>query len=212
MNKPYSDNLPKYNTMILTGQAQVSSEPDIATVRLGVQTTGENLEQVQSENANKSNLVLQTITQMGALDIKTFQYLIEKIYTYENGTRIDKGYSIRNIFEIRLNNIEHVGSVIDAAVKNGANAVEFITFDISNVDIYYQRALNLAIKDAIHKAESISQQLGVWVNPIPIRITENSSFSIPFDQFNISREGGFATPIEPGLKRIVATVTAEFIY
>jgi uncharacterized protein YggE len=198
--------------MTLTGKGQVTAIPDLAILRLGVQTTGDNLTFTQSENARISQNVLNELHQLGVTDIKTYQYLIETLYDYENGVRIDKGYSVRNIFEIRTNNMNLVGSIIDTAVSNGANAVEFVNFDVSAPELYYLEALNLAVNDAYQKAKSIAANLRIMINPIPSLITENSSPPIPFSRAFTSREGAFATPIESGSKQIEAMVTVEFIY
>ena len=210
-NYKENEQLP-YNKMIVTGRGQVTVIPDLAIVRLGVQTTEYDLSTAQSDNARISQNVLTALRQLGITDIKTYQYQIEKLYDYENGNRIDRGYSVRNILEIRMENMNLVGTAIDIAVNSGANVVEFINFEVADPDIYYQQALNLAVKNAYQKAKSISESLRVMINPIPILITENSAPPIPFSSMYMAREGAFTTPIEPGNKQIEANVTAEFIY
>lgn len=197
-------------TMTLTGRGQTSPTPDIAVIRLGVQTQGDDLIKAQTENAGLSQAVINSLRQLGVADIKTFQYTIDKIYEYVNGTRIDKGYSVRNILEINLQNIDQTGLVIDTAVDNGANVVDLVSFEVSQRDMYYREALNLAISDAIEKANSISHHLGVPVNLIPIRIEESSAAPIPILR-NVA-ERTFTTPIEPGEQLIEAFVTAVFQY
>jgi len=76
--------------------------------------------------------------------------------------------------------------------------------------MYYREALNLAISNAIEKANSISHHLGVPVNLIPIRIEESSTPPIPILR-NVA-ERTFTTPIEPGEQLIEAFVTAVFQY
>jgi len=212
MTKSIYDNNHQNNTMTLTGQGQVTSIPNIAIIRLGVQSTGDNLVVTQSENAQISQAILQAFHDLGITDIKTFQYLIDKNYIYENETRIDNGYTVRNILEIKLNNIDQVGMVIDAAVSSGANIVEFISFEVSDPEFYYQQALNLAIMNAIQKAKSISIYLGLPMDAVPTRMIENSSSIIPSSQIYTFREGAFATPIEPGHSQIDALVTVDFSY
>ncbi|NLK74639.1 MAG: SIMPL domain-containing protein [Clostridiales bacterium] len=211
MYRSSSDHKPQANIMTLTGSAHVNATPDMVLIRMGVQTMGENLTEAQEENARLSQNVLQTLNQMGITNTQTFQYVIDKIYEWENGIRMDRGYTVRNIFEIRISNVEATGAVIDAAVGSGANLVEFISFEVSNTATYYRQALNLAIRDGIQKAKSISSNLGIPFNAIPIRITENSTIPLPFSQMFTAREG-FNTPIEAGEKRIDALVTLEFKY
>jgi len=198
-----------FRSMTLTGQGQVTAVPDMAVIRLGVQLTGSDLASVQSQNAQMSQDVLDALRRMGITDIKTFQYSIDKYYEYDNGTPIDKGYTVRNILEIKTRDMDLLGNIIDTAVDAGANVVDLISFEVSNPEYYYQRALNLAVMDAIEKAKSISNNLGIQVEPIPTKITESSSMPRPPQPFQ--RELA-ATPIVPGNVTIEANITAEFVY
>ena len=197
--------------MTLTGKSRISILPDIAVLRLGVQTTGDNLTEVQQENARISQSVLQSLQQLGIEDIKTFQYTIRQLTEYEDGQRIDRGYSVRNILEIRTIQMELIGEIIDTAVNNGANVVELIDFDVSDPEPYYLQALNLAVWNAYEKAKSIADNLGSRNLPIPKKIAENSTSLIPFRTL-AAGEGSFATPIESGNIQIEASVTVDFIW
>jgi len=197
------------NTMTLTGQGHVTATPDLAVIHLGIQTTGYDLSHIQSENAEISQRVIQYLRKDWTAEIKTIQYSIDKIYEFEDGKQIDKGYSVRHMLEIRTNNINQVGNIIDAAVNVGSNVVESISFELFEPDIYYQQALNMAVDNAIQKAKSISANLQKVLNPIPIRITEGSVAPAPMQQF---RQEVVATPIVPGELKIQAFVTADFIY
>lgn len=196
-------------TMTLTGQGRITLAPDIAVIRLGVELRGEDLAAVQSENAERSQAVLDSLRQMGIEDIRTYQYNIDRIYDYENGTPVERGYIVRNIFEIRMGDPALAGTVIDAAVNAGANVTELISFELSEPEYYYQQALNLAVADAVKKAASISDELQVDVDPVPRAITENSSIPGPAQLFQ--RELA-ATPAVPGNVTVEAAVTAEFVY
>ena len=198
-----------FRSMTLTGQGQVTAIPDMAVIRLGVQLTGSDLASVQSQNAQLSQDVLDALRRMGITDIKTFQYSIDKYYEYDNGTPIDRGYTVRNMLEVKTRDMDLLGNIIDTAVDAGANVVDLISFEVSNPEYYYQRALNLAVMDAVEKAKSISNNLGTRVEPIPINITESSSMPRPPQPFQ--RELA-ATPIVPGNVIIEANITAEFVY
>lgn len=199
-------------TIIVNGDGKVITVPDIAVIRLGVQTDGENLAEIQSLNAQISQTVLQSLKQYDLTEIRTFQYQINKIFEYEDGRQIDRGYSVRNIFELRTNNTEQLGMIIDTAVSNGANIVELIEFELSDPDAYYLDALRLALDNAYQKAYTIAESLGIEKEPLPVKITESSSLSIPPRPF-IAREGSsFVTPIEPGREEIEASVIMEFAY
>lgn len=198
--------------MILIGKGQVSVGPDLAILRLGVQTSGESVTNAQGDNARISQDVIQAIKQAGITDIQTVQYQIEKLYDYVNGTQVDRGYQVRNLIEVRTGNLELIGSLIDTAVSYGANIVESVRFDISNPDIYYQKALNLAVKNAMQKSRSIAISTLNLTDPVPVLITENMVTPIPYSITPLMREGAATTPVEPGTLQINAMVTIEFVY
>ncbi len=207
MSNYYDDNLHS-RTMTLTGQGQVTAVPNIALIRLGVQTTGENLADTQSGNAQISQSIIQALQRMGISDIKTSQYSIDKVYDYEDGRQIDRGYSVRNILEIKTPNLDRAGNIIDAAVNSGANVVDLISFDVANREYYYQQALNMAVMNAMQKAKSISMNMGIPTDPVPIHIIENStSYVQPYFRQELA-----ATPIMPGNIQIEASVTVDFAF
>lgn len=211
MNQASTNHTLEHNTMILNGNGQVSAVPDEAVLRLGVQTEGENLQMIQANNGELSQAVLQALRQLGIDNIKTYQYNINKVYEFVDGKQVDKGYTVRNIFEIRTDDLSLVGAAIDNAVHYGANIVDLIQFEVSDTSSLYLEALNLAVADAYEKANSIAKGLGLQFSPYPRKITENSIPQIPFRTINM-REGSIATPIEVGTHQIEASVTIEFTY
>lgn len=199
------------NTMTLIGKGLVTAEPDIAVLRLGVETTGADLTTAQEENARLSEAILQALRQLGIEDIQTFQYSINKLIEYENSNRIDKGYSVRNILEIRTDQTEQLGLIIDTAVHSGANVVDLVSFEVSDTYAYYLQALNLAVINAWDKAKSIAETLGLTYVPFPRRIIENETMPVPFRTIGL-KEGFITTPIEAGTQRIEASVSVTFVY
>lgn len=198
-----------FRTMTLSGQGRVTLAPDIAVIRLGVQLTGADLSEVQSRNAMQSQAVLAALRRMGITDIRTYQYTIDKYYEMINGTSVDRGFTVRNILEVRTEETGQIGAIIDAAVQAGANVVDLISFELSDPERHYQEALDLAVDDAIEKAKSIAAELGIRVETIPIRINEISTIPSPFQPFQ--REFA-ATPIVPGNVTVEANISAEFVY
>jgi len=209
MYENYGNERPLFRTMTLTGQGEVTTVPDTAVIRLGVQLTGPDLEEVQAQNAEQSQAVLDALRRMGAADIRTFQYTIDQYSETVDGTIVDRGYTVRNILEIRTRDTERVGALIDTAVAAGANAVDLISFEMSDPARYYRLALNMAIADAMEKAASIARELDIRVDPVPAAITELSSLPCPI--MPVLREFA-ATPVVPGSLTIEANISAEFTY
>jgi len=198
------------NTIIVTGRGSVTASPDLAIIRLGVFSTGEILSDLQEENARISRSVLNGLRNMGVQDIRTYQYNIDKLYEFMDNTRIDRGYSIRNMFEIQTGMLEDVGSIIDAAVSLGANIVESVSFEVSAADQYYLEALRIALINGSEKAVAMAEVFHTRPDPVPRRIIENST-PVPLAR-TFFREDIVSTPVEPGTTRIEALVTMEFDY
>lgn len=205
------NNTNNYKAMTLTGQGKVVTVPDIAIIRLGVETMGEDLPAIQAENAQISQSIIDFFKDSGISDVRTYRYSINRRFDFQNGTQIDRGFVVRNILEIQLDNMEQAGTVIDGAIKRGANVIDFISFEISEPSPFYQQALNMAVINAIDKAESLAALLGLPSLPVPVKITENTTPVIPFAQRSFA-ERSLVTPIEPGNLTIEANVTVEFAY
>ncbi len=211
MSYANSNNCCDENTMTFIGKGLVTAEPDIAVLRLGVETTGINLASAQAENARLSQAILEALRKLGIEEIQTFQYTINRLIEYENNNRIDKGYSVRNILEIRTDQMDQIGLIIDTSVRNGANVVDLISFELSDTYTYYMQALNLAVINAWEKAKSIADTLGISYIPVPKQINENEAMPVPFRSISLG-EGFTTTPIEAGTERIEASVTVTFVY
>ncbi len=198
------------NSIIVTGRGRITAVPDLAIIRLGIVTSGEILSDIQEENAEISQSVLNGIRNIGVEDIRTYRYIIDKIYEFENNTRIDRGYSVQNMFEIQTGMLDNVGTIIDVAVSLGANLVESISFEVSTSDQYYLEALRLALLNGIEKASVMAEVFNRQPEPVPRRIVENS-LPVPMTR-TFFRDELATTPVEPGTTNIEAVVTMEFGY
>jgi uncharacterized protein YggE len=73
-------------------------------------------------------------------------------------------------------------------------------------------ALNQALSDAVTKAAYIGTKMNVYVNPVPLKITEiTSPVTAPVPYMSMQATGP-VTPIQPGMIEIAAIVEVEFAY
>lgn len=214
---PYSYNF-RSNTsnyqMNISGKGSVMVTPDIATVSLGVITENKELKVAQEENAVKSTQVVNSLINSGIeeKDIKTEAYTINPEYDYIEGKQVFRGYRVTHTFKVIIKNLKKVGEIIDSAVASGANTVSNINFTISNPSIYYKKALNLAIDDAVRKAESMESSLKITINRIPISIVEEGQSYTPIAEKVLYSAPSPVTPIKEGQIEIIANIKAVFIY
>lgn len=202
------------------GAGQVLAAPDMATVSLGVVTTGKNANLAQAENAQLVAEVNSALAGLGILtkDMQTDRYAFNPVYTNEgNGSKIT-GYRVSNNITVTVRDVNMVGKVIDTALQHGANSVNFLNFDLKDPTAARKVALQKAIGDAREKAEIIAAALGVRLVGIQL-VTENvGSFSQPELMSNSSlrlmKAGAAAdtsTPISAGNLTLDASVHIDYL-
>jgi uncharacterized protein len=204
----------KRNILIVTGQQTVQATPDEAIVTLGVITENTNPETVQRENSTSINNIIQALTALAIPkdNVKTVEYRIDPQYDYQEGKQIFKGYKATHLIQITVKPLTKVGTVIDAAVKNGANTVTSVRFSLSNPESYYNRALSDALKIAYHKAISITNTLGTTLNTVPEKVEEISPHPPPIPYQTASLMKADSVPIQPGELNITASVRVKYSY
>jgi uncharacterized protein len=198
----------------VNGEGTVKASPDMATATLGVRTENLNLQDAQAENAKNANDLVTSLVGLGIPkeDIRTADYRIDPIYTYEEGKQLFQGYRVTHLYTITIRDADQVGQVIDTAVANGANEVMNIQFTVAEPQAYYNQALSLAVIDSFHKAETIARTFGIATQPQLLTISEESQKAVPgpYMVASFEKTAGSGTPIEPGKLEIKAALTATY--
>ncbi|RDW19736.1 SIMPL domain-containing protein [Oceanobacillus chungangensis] len=201
--------------MTVTGNGQISVEPNIVTVQLEVVTENESLRLAQQENASKMNQVIQALLNMGVSreNIHTTTFTVFPRYDFVDGKQVFRGYEVTNGITVEISALDQAGAIIDEAVKNGVNRVSNIQFSVRDKDIYYQQALSAALENANGKAEAIARTMQLNLNQPPIKIIEQTTGAPPttYKVMAASAES-FATPIEPGQIMVHAAVEVQYQY
>lgn len=203
------------NCLKVSGEGTISISPNQAEITLGANTEDKSLQKAQQENSRILSNVIVTLEQLGIpkRNIQTVIYRIETLYDYQDGRRIFQGYRVNHQLQITINQIELTGQVVDQAVSQGANIVSNIEFTVTNKDNYYNEALKIALHNAYTKAVSLTSQLPVSLNSIPLKIEELSNVTPPPVPYTTTMAlKAEATPIQPGEITISATIIAHYFY
>lgn len=199
--------------MKISGSADLKVKPDTAIVSISIISENANLQAALQENSAKSTNVINNLYNSGIPmeDISTDFYSVEPQYDFIEGKQTFRNYKVTNTINVKVKNLSEVGKTIDSSIAAGANAINSVKFTLENQTYYYNKALNLAIKNAMLKAEQISGNLKVWLNPIPVKINELSSMTGTeyYPQF---KSLASAPPVIPGQISINARVEALFYY
>ena len=204
---------PILREMTVTGNGEIMVQPDYVQIQIEVRTEGKDVSLAQQENAVIMNRVIGSLVALNIPReaIQTTVYMISPNYDYIEGRQVFRGYEVQNAITVKITDISQAGKVIDTAVQNGANHVSAIQFKIENSDAYYQKALNLALVNAIAKAKSMAETMHVPLHPIPIEIIEESQnvTPVPYKAVQLSNQE-FLTPIEQGAIPINASIRVKF--
>jgi uncharacterized protein len=150
----------------VSAHASVQRPPDRAVVQLAVETMAATAGGATRENAATMDRVLAALRQLGIPENRIRTTRIELQPRYDHRQRPEEtpppivGYQAINQVMVRLDDMELVGRVVDAAVGAGANRVTGISFELSDPQTAYHEALRLAVARARAEAEVLADALG----------------------------------------------------
>lgn len=198
------------------GQASFKLAPDVAWVTVAAEARASRPGEAQRQAAEAMTAVQAAVKtlSLAANAIKTLQYSLQPDMEYVNGSARVKGYLARNSIEIRVDDIDKLGSVIDAAGASGAASVSGMRFDVKNRDVIEKQALAAAARDGVARAKAIAEGLGEQVGAV-LQIQDQRLYSaqpqMAMREATGGRGGGALaapqTPIEPGEIEIRAQMT-----
>jgi uncharacterized protein YggE len=202
---------PLQPTVVTHGHAMVTARPDRAFVTIAAESRSRNSAEAQKQNAAAMTAVLQQIEKAGVPKdaIRTTGYELHPEFDYANGRQTFRSYVARNTVEVRLDDIDRVGVIIDAAGAGGATTITGIRFDVRNRAALERDALRQAVADARARADALAAGAGATVDRV-VRIEDNGAPELPRPMMRMSAqamERDAATPVEPSTIEIEARVT-----
>jgi uncharacterized protein YggE len=195
------------STITVTGNGTVDATPDRASFDLGVTTNRLTAAEALSRNASEAHTIIAALTKAGidSSDIQTTQVSLWP-QTSSNGTRIT-GYQASNSVHVTAA-LGKSGSLVDAAVRAGANNVGGPSLDTADKSALYNKALKQALGEAKQKAQAIANATGLTLGAA-LKVREGGAPTpIVYGEALASR--ATAVPIEAGTQKIDASVTVTY--
>lgn len=192
----------------VTGVGQVKVRPDQALVSTGVQTRAQTAKEAQTVNNQQMQAVLTAIKGLNIPDAN-IQTSGISLYPVTDQDRNVTGYNASNQVTVRVENIDEAGTVLDAAIKAGANQIGSVQFTLKNEAQARSQALTDATKDAQAKADTLAKALGVQVTGIEAVAEASTSGEYVGPRVAASAAAG-SVPIEAGEITVTAQVTIVY--
>ena len=207
------------------GEGKVTAAPDMATINVGVATTGDTAKAAMDANAVKMTEVKNKLLALGVAekDIRTSGLSVTPVYN--NGNRVMPGvpgqveqppaitgYQANNNVVVVVNDLKQAATILDGVVSVGANSVSGLQFGLKDDSTLRQQALAEAVKQAQQKAKAMADAMGVKIGGI-ISAQEGSSvvpvkMSVPA----AAMASDVATPISPGELTVTAQVQVTYSF
>jgi uncharacterized protein YggE len=205
--------------LYVSGTGKITTDPDRAIVSLAVETQHSDVKAAQNENAVRMNEVINAVRALGipSEDLKTTGYTISIIRDETEKGMFDREvtyYRVINTLLVELKDIQKAGEVVDIAINNGANRVNYVSFTLSDEkqESLRAEALTDAVNSARNDANAVAGAMGVSITGvkeisvgspvIPVRYAEMAYDAAPV---------GAATPIEPNTIDVTATVSITYL-
>jgi uncharacterized protein len=161
------------NTISVSGEAERTMIPDVATFTLSVRAEGAEVSVVQTEVAEIHNEIVAFLKEKGVAetDIKTITYNVSPRYQYEQamctpmfcppGKTVQDGFEVLQSLEVKVRQTEQAGELLAGVGSFGATDISGLTFTIDDKSKILAEAREAAILDAREKANVLAGALGV---------------------------------------------------
>ncbi|MYD35583.1 MAG: DUF541 domain-containing protein, partial [Dehalococcoidia bacterium] len=151
----------------VTGAGRVSVTPDIATLRIGVETHAETVGEAMSEAATSMQAVIDSLTAAGVNedDIQTLTFNVSTRYEWNDRQRRSEmvGFTVTNTVRATVRALDTIADVIDwTAQAGGDNArVDGLSFSVEDTEDAEREARQLAMEAAREQAGQLASLAGV---------------------------------------------------
>jgi uncharacterized protein YggE len=211
--QPYPSLKDSVPSIATTGVASTDVVPDMATISIGVDTERPNAADAARENARAAQAAVGEIKAQGieARDIKTLSITLSPVYdetTDANGRvtkRTLRGYAAHNSLSVRIKDVTKAGSLAGQLMDKGANSFEGIEFDFSQKEAKYDSLRGDAVRDALRKANSYVNGLGIKLGRVLEIATEPAgpgSAGMSSRMLGAAPRAAAAIPVEPGVQTL----------
>lgn len=193
----------------VTGEGVVEAAPDIATLSIGVTTQGATAAEALAANNVAMDAVVARLTAAGIAgrDLQTSSLSLGLDYSRFDSSKSDAptSYVASNMLTVRVRVLDTLGTVLDAAVADGANTLNGLTFGLADSAPALNEARKEAVADARARAELLATAAGVRLGKV-VSISESPAASGPMPMFRADAAAS-PVPVQGGELGLTAQVT-----
>lgn len=204
-------------TISVSASGSAQAQPDQAVLRVSSIAVADNSSTAADRLARNVSQLRDALLAANLTEdqVRTVRYDLfrqeperEPAATGQNRTQ----FVARQTLEIRLNDTDRAGEVIDVAVGNGATEVEDVLFTLSEAtrQQLQQRALEKAVADARGQAEAIAAASDLELGGVRSVSTDGGGPVFARETAAVSADAGGETTIDSGPVTVTAQVTVTY--
>ena len=210
---------PRPRTVSVSGMGEVTAEPDLARITLGVEARRPTLADARSEVAATVDRVLK-LTRDLRIDPKQVNATRLQVQPEYNWNPKDRkrtllGYIVSRQVQVELRDLEQLGPLLERAVDAGVNQVGDPMLDSSRRKALEREAMTSAVNDARLNAETLARAAGASLGPVRTLNGGASGPPMPMYRAQIAMSDAAAAPpaeatYQPGEMKFSANVNIEY--
>lgn len=202
----------KPRTISVSASGSVAATPDRVRIRAGAVTEADTARAALDANSRTVRKVLDGLTAAGidAKDLRTSRFDVQPVYSRPKaGPPRIVSYRVINQLEVLVRSTDKLGSLIDRMVSLGANRIDSIRFEISDLELRKDEARRQAMRNAIRRATLYAQAGGASLGEV-LRITERVNGPGPSHSTFRARVAASPAPVAPGQLDLTVVVNVTW--
>lgn len=230
-NNSYED-----NTITVTGKAELTAQPDIASLSFTVREVADTAEEAQTVVSEKTNMILSGFEMFDIEDndIRTDAYTINPEYQWvrvdqvqqespegvmyypgQDRERVLVGYEVRQQVNLTLRSLDTAPEILSLLAESEVENLYGPNFEIEDPDALQEEVRSEAIQEAQEKAQRLADNLGVRLGKVVSFNEGNPSWYPMYARNNVMMESAsFDGEVQPsipaGENEVVSQVTIVY--
>ncbi len=151
-------------TLTVTGQSTLTVPPTEAQITVGIQLVTSTAGEAMAQDSRVMNAIVAALEKAGVpkSDLQTENYNLYPNQNNPSGNQAPRitGYTISDQLQVTTTDLPSVGTLIDVAVKAGANQVNGVNFTVANPNALLVRANDSALAQAHAQAAALAAAAG----------------------------------------------------
>ncbi len=172
----------------VTGHGEVKAEPDVAFVSVGVQTRAKTAAEALRKNTAAMRRIFDLLKGRFGIadkDMATSNFSITPVMQHfqpkpGKPTPPPKvvGYDVSNMLNLRVRDLDKLGAILDAVVRDGANRLHGVSFGFSDRRRLLDEARRKAVEEAKARARLYAEAVGFRLGPV-VDVREGGARPVP---------------------------------